>query len=1284
MQERSIRETIAFGFTIALAALLCAGAAWAVAHEEGESRNFDARETYNKGFMVQKSASQSLALSALEREVRDLAVTFDATTGVTRTLSSHNGYLTEGTGPSVSAMDAAMAYVTANLAALGISADDLAGYEVTDSVYSAVSGATHIYLRQTHLGLPVYNGQLHINVNRDGRIMSVNNAFVPNLASAVNSHQPSLAANQAVASAAMHLGVQMAALPATLKAAVGDRQQTLVSGDGLSLEAVSAELMWMPVRAGEVRLVWNFQVQSLDYQHWFDMTVDAESGEIWTRFDWTNSGTYRVYQEPDESPNHGSQGRTLVVNPEDPVSQNGWFSGGTMDGNNVHACPDIVSNNVCDSNPQCSGTTCDFPINLSQAPSNFVPAATANLFYWNNLIHDIQYQYGFDEPGGNFQENNFGLGGAGSDSVNADAQDGGGNCNANFATPTDGGNPRMQMYTCTNASPARDGDLDNGVIVHEYGHGISIRQVGGPGNSSCLNNSQQAGEGWSDWWGLVYTHEPGDAGTDSRGIGTYLFGQAANGPGIRDLPYSTNPAVNNWTYESIQGASIPHGVGSRWAQAIWEVYWALTDQYGFEADLHNFNISDPNEAGNKRAKFYVNEGLKNTACSPTFVNNRDGIIQAATDNFGGADVCLIWETFAAFGLGVDAISGGSGSTNPTNGFAIPQSCSEPPPPCTNEISAQDFTSGAQGWTASGASTCTTGTFIVGTPDATAWQPGGGNPGQAFFTQNNPGGIGTDDVDGGTCEALSPVVSASGDLTIIFDYFHGQRDAGDDAGDGFTIEVLNNGSVVDTPVNIGDVTNGALWTTAWTTISNAGNVQLRVRATDAPAGGDIVEAGIDNVQFCGTGGGGGCTSDAQCSDGLFCNGAETCNLGTGVCESGTAPNCNDGVSCTNDSCNESTDSCDNAPDDSACDNGLFCDGVETCNASTGCQDNADPCSGGQTCNESTDTCEGGGSCPTCIDWTTTPTVSYSNQDASANVTVEDADTIFLQDNTWRRTTQTFAVTANTVIEFDFQSTSQGEIHGIGFDADDTLSSDRIFKVHGTQNWGITDFDNYSGSGFVHYTIPVGQYFTGSAMFLVLVNDNDAGSGNNSRFQNVEVYENAPGPCTVDDDFESGTAGWVNEAASTCSTGDYVAGNPTAQSSGGVTTQVGGSASGTTSIFTATNTAAGTNDVDGGNCILGSPSWSVTNASTLSVNYFHGQRDAGDDASGDFFLLEYSLNGGSSWNTQASNGDTVSNAAWTNATAAIPAGSNVQLRVQCSDGAGPGDIIECGIDDVSICE
>ena len=72
--------------------------------------------------------------------------------------------------------------------------------------------------------------------------------------------------------------------------------------------------------------------------------------------------------------------------------------------------------------------------------------AVQNLFFLNNLIHDELYRHGFDEAAGNFQEDNLGNGGRGSDSVNAEAQDGGGTNNANFATPKDGQNPRMQMY----------------------------------------------------------------------------------------------------------------------------------------------------------------------------------------------------------------------------------------------------------------------------------------------------------------------------------------------------------------------------------------------------------------------------------------------------------------------------------------------------------------------------------------------------------------------------------------------------------------------------------------------------------------------------------------------------------------------------------------------------------------------------------------------------------------------------------------------------------------------
>jgi len=68
-------------------------------------------------------------------------------------------------------------------------------------------------------------------------------------------------------------------------------------------------------------------------------------------------------------------------------------------------------------------------------------------------MHDLFWQYGFNEPSGNFQENNFGHGGLGNDAVQANAQDGSGYNNANFATPADGQRPRMRMYVWNRSSP---------------------------------------------------------------------------------------------------------------------------------------------------------------------------------------------------------------------------------------------------------------------------------------------------------------------------------------------------------------------------------------------------------------------------------------------------------------------------------------------------------------------------------------------------------------------------------------------------------------------------------------------------------------------------------------------------------------------------------------------------------------------------------------------------------------------------------------------------------------
>ncbi|MCB1055201.1 MAG: M36 family metallopeptidase [Acidobacteria bacterium] len=691
-----------------------------------QQRNFDAREAAVRAVELIPSPSQEAALDDLRARIPNLEVRIDPTTGAASTVSNRTGYLTEGDAEATP-LAIGMGFVEAHLDLFGLAEADLNEYEVTDSVFSKVTGASHLYLRQELGGIPVYNGQLQFHVNRDGRLMSVNNAFVPYLAEVVNTTSPKYSAGEAVAAAAKHLGLPNSGGPGRVRTAGGATQVTELSADGLSERPIVAQLMLLPIHGAEVRLVWNFQIWTLDDQHAYDFTVDAQDGRVWTRFDWVADDSYRVYPLPAESPNHvtpvpPADGRSLLVGPADPTaSPFGWHDTNGVAGaeftihrgNNAHAYDDIDNNNAPPaSEPDCGASlNCDFAINLTLAPNQYIPAAVANLFYWNNIVHDVQYQYGFDEAGGNFQQNNYGLGGSGADYVQAEAQDGSGSNNANFATPPDGSRPRMQMYIWTAPTPDKDGDLDSGIIIHEYGHGISNRQVGGPSNTSCLSNTQQPGEGWSDWLSLAYTAEVGDAGTDGRGIGTYALDQPTTGPGIRTQRYSTDPSINTWTYSTIStGVSVPHGVGAVWAQGVWEAYWALVDLHGFSSDIYNA----AGGAGNQRMMLYVNEGLKNTACSPTFLDARDGIIQAAVDNYGGVDVCPLWEAFAAYGLGTDASTGGSNSTSATNGFSVPPECQCTPFPVADAGPDQLI--------------CLGDSVQVGTPaqpnNTYSWSPGG--------------------------------------------------------------------------------------------------------------------------------------------------------------------------------------------------------------------------------------------------------------------------------------------------------------------------------------------------------------------------------------------------------------------------------------------------------------------------------------------------------------------------------------------------------------------------------
>ena len=148
------------------------------------SRNFDARPVTTGSLQPasQVVRAPNPALEAFSAGRPDLAVTADGTTGVTTKLYDRLGYLTppDPRTPTVIALE----FIQMNLAVLRLNQADLAEYEVRDLVTNQATGSTHLYLRQTFQGIPVYNGLLHVNINRDGRVLSVNNAWIRDLAAA--------------------------------------------------------------------------------------------------------------------------------------------------------------------------------------------------------------------------------------------------------------------------------------------------------------------------------------------------------------------------------------------------------------------------------------------------------------------------------------------------------------------------------------------------------------------------------------------------------------------------------------------------------------------------------------------------------------------------------------------------------------------------------------------------------------------------------------------------------------------------------------------------------------------------------------------------------------------------------------------------------------------------------------------------------------------------------------------------------------------------------------------
>jgi Fungalysin metallopeptidase (M36)/PA domain/Secretion system C-terminal sorting domain/Fungalysin/Thermolysin Propeptide Motif len=703
-------------------------------------------------------------------------------------------------------------------------------YLISSTSIDKQSGITHLYLQQTLHQIPIYNA-ITICAIKNIKVVYCKNGFIENANKTIISI-PKISPEKAVEIMLQNAN-SLYAKTSFLKTKE-DKKNNAYSfvNKNISAREIEVKLVYQKIKK-QLVLAWHVSADLKENEHWWNYRIDATTGAVVDKNDYTNTcdfspndmcappppppnpvASYRVFNLPKEAPSFGA--RMLLTNPEDTLaSPFGWHDTNGVSGaeytitkgNNVYAYEDTAAANIYNgySPTGISNLQFDYSLNLLTQPITNIDAGITNLFYMNNKMHDYLYPLGFDEDAGNFQYNNYGNGGVNDDQVYAEGFDGGGQNNANFSTPPDGYNPKMQMYQwsgnsnpCTSLSinapgyvtgsitfgngafssnitvvdtvklvndgvvPTADGctaivnniagkialidrgncnfiikaqaaqnagavglllvnnvaggpntlggsgigitipvlsisqadgqliknalaanvtviasistctaialdaNLDNGVIAHEYGHGLSNRLTGGAAQSGCLSNAEQGGEGWSDWLALMTTIEPGDVANDARGVGTYLTSQPNTGSGIRRYPYSYDMAVNPQVYGDVAGNTEVHAIGEIWCAALWDLSWLLMNNYGYNSDANNTT------AGNNIAMRLVIEGMKLQPCEPGFIDARDAILLADNLLYNDAHRCEIWQAFARRGMGVNADQGDANvAGDETQDFTMP-------------------------------------------------------------------------------------------------------------------------------------------------------------------------------------------------------------------------------------------------------------------------------------------------------------------------------------------------------------------------------------------------------------------------------------------------------------------------------------------------------------------------------------------------------------------------------------------------------------------------------------
>jgi hypothetical protein len=646
------------------AAFAITGVAFAAGSGQSAARTVQGYRDFTAQAPAKLRLTPTKTQRAALRSLKGVRVRWNYLQGVPTSLIRYRGYLTHPQKASAAAI--ARGFLARNAELFRLSKGNVHTFALQTAYRTKHNGVRQVTLQQRDHGRAVYGGRLTYTIDRRGRIVFVSGAVYPGATAPVKA---SISAAEAVEIAAKDDGFAVESPLTVISWESGPSSRTTFANSiarGLSHPTpITAELVSYPVAGGATRLAWRLNLE-LTGSAAYDQLLDARTGELLERHNQVYSAGPQGLVYTAQSP----KGATQQI-----VSFAGWVTDRAPAGNNANAYVDNTGDDASDYQTQTPAApdpnfqNFNYPFTDAYQTSSCTDRTTdqdatlTQLFYWVNFAHDYYYGLGFNEAARNFQNDNFGRGGAGNDRVNAEAffdfDDTTKRNNASFLANNDGTNGRLRVLAGAPPFPCRESEMEGDTILHEYGHGVSNRLVGGGSLGSGVQTGGM-GEGWSDFFAISIFNDPV--------IFEYSGGGDANTPPTSGFRRITSYDTSTMKYSNLckPTACEVHNDGEIWATALWNLRKQLLARYGFIP-------------GKAQAEQLVIDGLKNTSTNPTFLTARDAIFAAdktnnPSSNGKGANYCLIWGVFAARQMGFSASTTGSNDQTPTTATNGPSDC----------------------------------------------------------------------------------------------------------------------------------------------------------------------------------------------------------------------------------------------------------------------------------------------------------------------------------------------------------------------------------------------------------------------------------------------------------------------------------------------------------------------------------------------------------------------------------------------------------------------------------